>query len=126
MGVTHIINLGLGYGKDALQDEAGKVEALGMKYIHIPVDFEKPTAENFEHFKTALEENAASQIHVHCIYNARVSAFFFRLSKSGTALTEASAFAIMDSIWKPGDDWAIFIGDENAKGRPNRYAGEDY
>ncbi|MDX8349993.1 protein tyrosine phosphatase family protein [Cognatiyoonia sp. IB215446] len=126
LGVTHIVNLGLGHGKDALPDEADKVAALGMRYTHIPVDFEGPTDQDFANFKAALDNDVGSQIHVHCIYNARVSAFFYRYAKTHDDLPEEEAFAMMESIWRPGDDWADFIGDPAAKGQPNRYAGDDY
>lgn len=126
LGVSHIVNLGLGEGEGALEDEAQKVAALGMVYIHIPVDFENPTDENFEDFAAALERALAARMHVHCIYNARVSAFFYRYAKSGAGISEESAFELMESIWRPGDDWAAFIGDPDAKGKPKLYAGHDY
>ncbi|MEM9497344.1 MAG: protein tyrosine phosphatase family protein [Pseudomonadota bacterium] len=125
-GVTHVINLGLGHGKGALIGEAETVAALGMVYIHIPVDFEAPTDKDFDAFKRALEDNPGATVHVHCIYNARVSAFFYRYAKIRSDMSEDDAFALMDSIWRPGNDWAAFIGDPDAEGRPNRYAGEDY
>lgn len=123
LGVTHIINLGPHHNTGALPDEPGTVAGLGMTYVYIPVEFEAPTDENFEAFETALARLADTKVHVHCIYNARVSAFFFRHAQGDT---RAAAFANMDSIWRPGDDWADFIGDPAAKGQPNRYAGDDY
>ncbi len=126
LGVTHIVNLGLGQGEGALEGEAEKVAQLGMIYIHIPVDFEAPTNQDFEAFRAALESNPGQRMHVHCIYNARVSAFFYRYAKTSDAVPEELAFAIMESIWRPGDDWADFIDDLAAKGQPNRYAGQDY
>ena len=126
LGVTHIINLGPHDNTGALADEPGTVAALGMHYIYIPVDFEHPTDADFDRFCTAVEAHADTAIHVHCIYNARVSAFFYRYAKSGRGGSEAEAFALMDGIWRPGDDWAAFIGEDSAKGQPNRYAGEDY
>ena len=126
LGVTHIINLGPHHNKGALEDEAGSVAALGMDYVYIPVEFEKPTDENFETFCDAIESLSGTKIHVHCIYNARVTAFFYRYAKSGRGPSEAEAYALMDGIWKPGDDWADFIGNQDAAGKPNRYAGEDY
>ena len=39
LGVTHVINLGPHNSTDALDDEQSTVEALGMEYIYIPVDF---------------------------------------------------------------------------------------
>lgn len=126
LGVTHVINLGLGHGKGALDNEAEIVATLGMDYIHIPVDFERPTDADFEHFRTALESIPEGQVHVHCIYNARVSAFLYRHAKTDPDIAAQDAFAVMESIWRPGDDWAAFVGIADAKGKPNRYAGEDY
>lgn len=125
-GVTHVVNLGLGHGPGALEDEARKVGALGMVYIHIPVDFERPTDQDFADFVAAIEGNPGAKMHIHCIFNARVRAFFYRYSKTCADLSEDDAFVIMESIWRPGDDWADFIGDPDAKGVQNSYAGEDY
>ncbi|WP_415403194.1 protein tyrosine phosphatase family protein [Tateyamaria sp. SN3-11] len=126
LGVTHIINLGPHHNDGALADEAGTVGALGMRYIYIPVAFEDPTDADFEQFCDAIERLPREKIHLHCIYNARVSAFFYRYAKAGFDMSEADAFANMESIWRPGDDWAAFIGEAGAKGQPNRYKGDDY
>lgn len=126
LGVTHIINLGPHTNDGALDDEAGTVADLGMTYIYIPVEFENPTDEDFVRFCDAMEKLKDEQIHVHCIYNARVTAFFFRYAKSGRGGSETEALALMDGIWRPGRDWATFIGNKDASDQPNRYAGEDY
>lgn len=126
LGVSHIINLGPHHNKGALEDEAASVASLGMTYIYIPVDFKKPTDQDFHDFETAIRRLPAVRIHVHCIYNARVSAFFYRLAKSGFAMSEAVAFKNMDGIWKPGEDWASFVGRADAVGQSNQYAGYDY
>ncbi|WP_298838237.1 protein tyrosine phosphatase family protein [uncultured Roseobacter sp.] len=126
LGVSHIINLGPHHNKGALADEAGTVAALGMTYIYIPVEFDDPTEENFADFRRAVEKLADTTIHVHCIYNARVSAFFFRCALEGMVLTTAEAFANRETIWRPGDDWASLIRQPDARGEPNRYAGYEY
>ncbi|MEM6588127.1 MAG: protein tyrosine phosphatase family protein [Pseudomonadota bacterium] len=126
MGVTRIINLGPHHNKGALKDEAGTVEALGMVYDYIPVEFDTPTDADYERFKAVMQNNPNDMIHVHCIYNARVSAFFFRYAKEWDDLSVVAASENMESIWRPGDDWAQFTGLEIAKRQPNRYKGEDY
>ena len=126
LGITHVINLGPHSNDGALEDEAGSVTALGMEYIYIPVDFENPTDADFAEFCNALEKVKDQTVHVHCIYNARVSAFFYRYAKSGIGGSEEVAFAIMDGIWRPGGVWAKFIGNEDALDLPNRYSGDDY
>ena len=55
LGVRHIINLGLHTHEKALPDEAASVTRLGMTYIHIPVDFQNPTDEDFTRFCSAME-----------------------------------------------------------------------
>jgi protein tyrosine phosphatase (PTP) superfamily phosphohydrolase (DUF442 family) len=52
---AHIINLGLHSHEKALPDEAASVSRLGMTYIHIPVDFQKPTDGDFDQFCSAME-----------------------------------------------------------------------
>ncbi len=126
LGVTHVINLGPHHNKGALTDEAGSLAALGMTYIYIPVEFENPTDTDFSKFCDAQDGLGDTPVHVHCIYNARVSAFFYRLAKSGRGISEAEAFANMESIWRPGQDWAEFLSLPEAEGQPNRYAGDDY
>lgn len=126
MGVTHVINLGLHHDKNALPDEAGVLAGLGLDYTYIPVIFEDPKDSDFNMFCAALDALDGHMVHVHCIYNARVSAFFYRYAKAGGDLDPALAATNMESIWRPGDDWAAFIGETAAKGQPNRYAGDDY
>jgi len=55
LDVRHIINLGLHSHEKALPDEAASVSRLGMTYIHIPVDFQKPTDGDFDQFCSAME-----------------------------------------------------------------------
>jgi len=126
LGVTHIINLGPHTNKGALKDEAGTVADLGMNYIYIPVDFEQPTNEDFIKFCDAMELVADNPVHVHCIYNARVSAFFYRYARSGRGFSETETYDLMDGIWRPGGAWAKFIDNEDAFNQPNQYAGDDY
>jgi protein tyrosine phosphatase (PTP) superfamily phosphohydrolase (DUF442 family) len=54
LGVRHIINLGLHSHEKALPDEAASVGRLGMTYIHIPVNFQSPTDEDFAKFCSAM------------------------------------------------------------------------
>lgn len=123
-GVKTIINLGPHWNKGALPDEAASVAALGMKYIYIPVDFDAPTRADFEEFRDALIGEQGKSVHVHCIYNARVSAFFYVLAKeSGDG---AEAHARMDGIWRPGGVWAEFIGNTDRIGAEHLYEREDY
>src|ERR1700730_16416148 len=78
LGVRHIVNLGLHTHEKALADESASVSRLGMTYIHIPVDFQNPTDDDFDQFCAVMEQLKEVPAHVHCIANSRVSAFFYR------------------------------------------------
>lgn len=125
-GIKRIINLGPHSNKGALKDETAAVAKLGMAYVYIPVDFENPTDGNYQDFCAALMDAIALPLHVHCIYNARVSAFFYRYATEGRGGNPDNAFALMDGIWRPGGVWATFIDKPADANLPNRYEGYDY
>ncbi|MGE0668899.1 MAG: protein tyrosine phosphatase family protein [Sphingomonadales bacterium] len=120
LGVTHVVNLALHSHEMALPDEAASVAALGMTYIHIPVEFERPTEDDFVRFCAAMTEIAGRPVHVHCIVNARVSAFLYRYRRDVLGREDSAARALMDSVWRPGGVWARFIGDDDSADLPHR------
>src|SRR5580693_3086260 len=67
LGVRHIINLGLHTHEKALPGEAASVGRLGMTYIHIPVDFQNPTDEDFAKFCSVMDQLKEVPVHIHCI-----------------------------------------------------------
>ncbi len=109
LGVRHVINLALHTHEKALADEAGSVACLGMTYTHIPVDFSHPTEPDFARFCAAYEALGKDPVHVHCILNWRVSAFFYRYRRDVLGMDDAAARAHMDKIWQPDAVWEAFI-----------------
>ena len=120
LGVGHVVNLGLHSHERALPDEAAAVAALGMTYVHIPVAFDEPTEADFAAFCDTMADLGDRPVHVHCIVNARVSAFFYRYRRDVLGFDEAAARAAMEAIWQPGGVWATFIGDADAAHLPHR------
>ena len=110
LGIRHIINLGLHSHEKALPNEAASVSRLGMTYLHIPVDFQNPTDEDFTRFCSAMEQLKEVRVHVHCIANYRVSAFFYRYRRDVLGTDEAQARADMEDVWHPEGVWATFVG----------------
>lgn len=110
LGIRHVVNLGLHNHEKALPDEGASLGRLGMTYIHIPVDFKNPTDEDFSRFCTAMQELKDVPVHVHCIANYRVSAFFYRYRRDVLGADEAEARAEMEQVWaKPDRVWQRFI-----------------
>jgi protein tyrosine phosphatase (PTP) superfamily phosphohydrolase (DUF442 family) len=95
-----------------------------MRYVYIPVDFDAPTRRDFDAFCAAMNDTSEERVHVHCIYNARVSAFFYLYAKEAGDGREA--FTRMDGIWRPGGVWAALIGVPDTVGSLNLYAGDEY
>jgi len=109
LGVRHVVNLALHTHEKALPDEAGSLKRLGIAYIHIPVDFQNPTDEDFARFCTVMDELKDVPLHVHCIANYRVSAFFYRYRRDVLGWEDATARAEMEAIWLPEGVWAEFV-----------------
>jgi len=109
LGIRHIVNLGLHSHEKALPDEAASVAGLCMTYTHIPVDFQNPTDADFARFCAVVEASEDIPLHVHCIANYRVSAFFYRYRRDVLGMDEALARAEMERIWQPDGVWAAFI-----------------
>ena len=125
LGVTVIVNLGPHDHEKALPGEAGIVEGLGMRYVHIPVDFAEPREADYARFSEVMAQTRGERVHIHCIANARVTAFLYRYRReAGTP--EPELRAMLDRVWRPGGVWARFIGDDTAVELPHRYVRRDY
>lgn len=111
-----IINLALHDDpRYSLPDEPGLVKALGMEYVHIPVQFDDPQENDLLAFMDAMEEYKNNKRLVHCAANMRVTAFLglYRVIKCGIA--EDAAFEPMRSVWQPDEIWSAFISRMLAK-----------
>lgn len=115
LGVAHVVNLALETHPEALAGEGDKLAAQGIAYTHVPVPFDAPGEDHFAAFVKAVEEGPRP-VHVHCIMNWRVSAFFYRYNRDRRGLAEPVARALMERQWSPeGHDskearvWAEFI-----------------
>ena len=108
-GYEVVINLALGSTPRDLPNESRILADHGMDYIHIPVDFERPTAADLHQFFEAMDTNQDKKCFVHCIANARVSAFvmLYRVLRQGVPVEEARA--TMTQIWQPNPTWQSFI-----------------
>jgi protein tyrosine phosphatase (PTP) superfamily phosphohydrolase (DUF442 family) len=116
IGVKHVINLALDDHPEALGDEGSKLAAAGIGYTHIPVPFDAPTDAHFALFCKALDTIDELPVHVHCIANWRVSAFYYRRNRDQIGMSEEKARALMHQQWAPesSDDpraeiWKEFI-----------------
>jgi protein tyrosine phosphatase (PTP) superfamily phosphohydrolase (DUF442 family) len=89
----------------------------GLRYTHIPVPFDAPTEAHYRDFAAALKAGD-EPVHVHCIMNWRVSAFFYRWNREH-GMDEVEARRQMETVWSPEDNdhpaapaWAAFVRGE--------------
>jgi protein tyrosine phosphatase (PTP) superfamily phosphohydrolase (DUF442 family) len=108
-GYGTIINLGLHDApRYSLKDEPGIVLGLGMKYIHIPVQFGNPTPQDLESFFEAMDHRKGKTF-IHCAANKRVSVFLGLYRAIKLDWPPQKAFEAMDEIWEPDPIWSAFI-----------------
>jgi protein tyrosine phosphatase (PTP) superfamily phosphohydrolase (DUF442 family) len=108
-GFEVVINLALRSSTYALPDERAVVAGLGMQYVHIPVDFERPTEDDARQFFAAMDAAADRKVFVHCAMNLRVSAFMYLYRTLRQGMDEETAAADLDRVWTPNAVWQSFI-----------------
>jgi uncharacterized protein (TIGR01244 family) len=115
-GIDVVINLALHDDpRYSLADERGAVEALGMTYRHIPVQFSRPTESDLLAFFDAMDAAAERRVLVHCAANYRVTAFLGLYRQLRQRWPADAAFDAMRTVWTPDATWAAFIDSMVAK-----------
>ena len=108
-GYEAVINLAPHYAENALPDEASLVTALGLDYIHIPVDFSRPTEKDFQQFVSAMSACSGARLWIHCAANMRVSAFMYRYRCDIEGMDRQQARNDLRRIWEPFGVWKKFV-----------------
>lgn len=125
-GVEAVINLAPVTDPGALPDEQQLAAALGLAYVHIPVNWDQPPLADVERFLAAMKRFQGKRVLVHCYAGSRASAFTFvyRVRIQGAPTDDARA--ILESIWanNPGYElpavpqWRQLIDDALVAHRP--------
>ena len=76
-GVQLVVNLFPPGLPGTLKNEAELVNAAGMQYALIPVDWDKPSLDQLGQFFDIMEKHKDKKILVHCWLNSRASAFVY-------------------------------------------------
>ena len=103
-----IINLAPPQSQGSIMDEGGLVGQTGARYMNIPVDWGKPTEQDFEIFSHALNGSGANKVLVHCQINMRGSLFTFLYRVVHEKIDPALAHEKMALVWAPSDQWQEF------------------
>lgn len=113
-GYQVIISLATGDTEEDIPDEAEIVEALGLTYHHLPVDWQSPTTQDLETFFDLMAQHDDQKVLVHCIANMRVTAFVTLYHAIKKDVPFVAAQSIMEQVWHSEEDypiWQTFIKD---------------
>ena len=79
--------------------------------MNIPVEFGRPTAEEFRFFSDVLKASERRNVLVHCQVNMRASAFTFLYRVIHEAVPVNQALDKLYGVWTPDPVWKKFIED---------------
>ena len=96
-GFELVVNLAPPNNQGAVADEGKLVAEDGPAYVNIPVNWQKPTYEDFEL--------------LHCQLNMRASAFTFLYRVIHEHVPPEQAMEALRAVWIPRDQWATFTAD---------------
>jgi protein tyrosine phosphatase (PTP) superfamily phosphohydrolase (DUF442 family) len=110
-GFDAVVNLALPSSDGAIADEGSIVTGLGMRYVHIPVVFERPTLDDLRLFIATMRTLEGRRVWVHCVVNARVSAFMFHYLRFAHDYPPECARSPILDAWEPqmDDVWRRFM-----------------
>ena len=90
-------------------DEDAVVTGLGMRYVHLPVDFTDPQVADYELLRDMLNALFPRKVWLHCAQNMRASGMMYLYNVLERGMEPRVARALMESIWNPDAAWeALF------------------
>jgi protein tyrosine phosphatase (PTP) superfamily phosphohydrolase (DUF442 family) len=108
-GYQLVINLAMPNSPKALPNEREIVEGLGLRYIHIPVEWENPSLQDALDFFATMQANTDQRIFIHCIANMRVSAFMYLYRVLYSDSPEQELKQQLHRLWHPNETWQRFL-----------------
>ncbi len=108
-GFDVVLNLALHDAEYSLSDERKTVESLGMRYIHIPVVWERPLRSDLERYFEVMDQLSGKRVFIHCAANKRVSVFMALFRRLRQDWAPAATMPDVWAIWEPDAVWQQFM-----------------
>jgi protein tyrosine phosphatase (PTP) superfamily phosphohydrolase (DUF442 family) len=96
---------------DALADEPKIVGRQGLVFVNIPMDWNKPTAADFDAFTKVMRAFEGRKLFVHCQMNFRASSMVFLHRVITLKESPGPAWQSVQRAWVPNDTWKRYIAD---------------
>lgn len=98
-GIEVVINL-VPESEGIYNPEEGEIlAAQGVEYIHVPVNWRDPKADEFQNFLNAMDHVGDRKVLVHCWANARASALVAAHRVISAPDTQTAELEQLETIW---------------------------
>ena len=95
--------------EDAVRDEHAIVAGQGLAFVNIPIDFGRPSEQDYELFAAVMRGLAKRKVLVHCQINLRASSLTFLYRVIVLREDPERASESVSRVWKPDDVWRRYI-----------------
>jgi protein tyrosine phosphatase (PTP) superfamily phosphohydrolase (DUF442 family) len=109
MGFERVVYLALSDQDRAVPNEDRVVRETGLEFVHLPIIWMEPTADDFALFAAVMNQGADRKTLVHCQVNWRASSFVFlwRVIHGGVPIDDA--VVDLNAVWEPQPHWSELI-----------------
>ncbi|ODL98286.1 protein tyrosine phosphatase family protein [Acinetobacter pittii] len=109
-GCSTVINLALSNALNHLENEDRICLDLGLNYIHIPIDWEMPSAEQCLLVLDLIDHLVQNEIiWIHCAKNKRVSCLMYVYRQFYMNMDMPTSQDLLHEIWEPNETWTGLI-----------------
>lgn len=108
-GWQAVVNLSPASTKNVLAGEAAQVEALGMDYVHFPVDCSSLRPVHYHTFRGILQGLGDRRVFVHCGGNIKSSNLIHLYQVLELGIPETESLAQLKSIQNPEAKWFAYF-----------------
>ena len=115
-GYTVVINLAPHDAENnAIEDEEGLLNTLGLESFHIPMVWEEPQYEQYSTFCETMKKVMDKKVLVHCAANYRVSAIVSSYAIQNLSWSVEQADEFLNKLWTSipeysmNDTWQRYI-----------------
>lgn len=109
-GCSTVINLALSNAPNHIENEDRICLDLGLNYIHIPIDWETPSAEQCLLVLDLIDHLVQNEIvWIHCTKNDRSSCLMYVYRQFYMNMDMPTSQHLLHEIWEPNETWTGLI-----------------
>ncbi len=115
-GYQVVVNISPVSAKNALHEEAGIVEKLGLDYIHFPVDCSNLRPIHYQTFEGIMNGVTGKKVFVHCGGNIKSSNLIHMYHVLSVGHNEKESVQTLYKIQQPEQKWFDYFKSMGMKG----------